>query len=214
MILEEEVVGREIEISVLGNEDPEASVAGEITPGADFYDYEDKYEDGAELLIPAPARATTSWPRSSGSRSAAYRACKVEGLARVDFFYEDGSRGPRHAGLARQRDQHDAGVHPDLDVPEDVGGRRARLPVTHRPNSWPSPSPATNATTATPAPTTEPLHTSLLTPFVKRFDQVGSRAARRNRMSSWRRASVPRRVGGRPMARWTSSSVATPTTVE
>ena len=57
VILEEEVVGREIEIAVLGNEDPEASVAGEIVPGADFYDYADKYEDGADLLIPAPLSA-------------------------------------------------------------------------------------------------------------------------------------------------------------
>ena len=39
---------------MLGNEDPEASVAGEIVPGAAFYDYADKYEDGADLLIPAP----------------------------------------------------------------------------------------------------------------------------------------------------------------
>ena len=54
VILEEEVIGREIEIAVLGNEDPEASVAGEIVPGADFYDYADKYDDGADLLIPAP----------------------------------------------------------------------------------------------------------------------------------------------------------------
>ena len=91
VILEEEVIGREIEIAVLGNEDPEASVAGEIVPGADFYDYADKYDDGADLLIPAPL---TGDELAELQRLAigAYRACKVEGLARVDFFFEDGSR--------------------------------------------------------------------------------------------------------------------------
>ncbi len=93
VILEEEMVGREIEISVLGNEDPEASVAGEVVPGADFYDYEDKYDDGADLLIPAPLDAT-ELAEMQRLAIGAYRACKVEGLARVDFFYEDGSRDP------------------------------------------------------------------------------------------------------------------------
>ena len=93
VILEEEVIGREIEIAVLGNEDPEASVAGEIVPGADFYDYEDKYEDGADLLIPAPL-SDDELAEMQRLAIGAYRACKVEGLSRVDFFYEDGSRDP------------------------------------------------------------------------------------------------------------------------
>lgn len=92
VIIEEAIVGREIEISVLGNEDPRASVAGEITPGADFYDYADKYEAGAELTIPADLSAS-ELAEVQALAIAAYRACKVEGLARVDFFYEDGSRG-------------------------------------------------------------------------------------------------------------------------
>jgi len=91
VLLEEEVVGREIEIAVLGNEDPEASVAGEIVPGAAFYDYADKYEDGADLLIPAPLTGE-ELAEIQRLAVAAYRACKVEGLARIDFFYEDGSR--------------------------------------------------------------------------------------------------------------------------
>lgn len=97
VIIEEEIVGREIEISVLGNEDPRASVAGEVTPGADFYDYADKYEDGAELTIPAPL-SDAELAEMQRLAIAAYRACKVEGLARVDFFYEDGSRGPGTRG--------------------------------------------------------------------------------------------------------------------
>lgn len=92
VIIEEAIDGREIEISVIGNEDPRASVAGEITPGADFYDYADKYEDGAELSIPADLSAS-ELAEVQALAIAAYRACKVEGLARVDFFYEDGSRG-------------------------------------------------------------------------------------------------------------------------
>lgn len=97
VIIEEEIVGREIEISVLGNEDPRASVAGEITPGADFYDYEDKYEDGADLTIPADLTGA-ELAEMQRLAIAAYRACKVEGLARVDFFFEDGSRGPGTRG--------------------------------------------------------------------------------------------------------------------
>jgi D-alanine-D-alanine ligase len=93
VILEEEMVGREIEISVLGNEDPEASVAGEVVPGADFYDYDDKYDDGAELMIPAPLD-DAELAEMQRLAIGAFRACKVEGLARVDFFYEDGSRDP------------------------------------------------------------------------------------------------------------------------
>lgn len=97
VIIEEEIVGREIEIAVLGNEEPRASVAGEIVPGATFYDYEDKYGDGAELLIPA-ALEDAELAEMQRIAIAAYRACKVEGLARVDFFYEDGSRGPGTRG--------------------------------------------------------------------------------------------------------------------
>ena len=67
IIVEEEVLAREIEVAVLGNDHPKASLPGEIVPGADFYDYADKYEDGAKLLIPAPSTTTSSpnagdWP--------------------------------------------------------------------------------------------------------------------------------------------------------
>ena len=88
VIVEEEIRGREIEIAVLGNEDPEASVAGEILPGAEFYDYADKYQDGADLRIPA-SLSPDELAEVQRIAIAAYRACKVEGLARVDFFYEE-----------------------------------------------------------------------------------------------------------------------------
>ena len=79
-------------MAVLGNDEPEASLPGEIVPGAEFYDYADKYEDGAELLIPAPLDDDEIAACQSLAVDA-YRALRVEGLARVDFLYEDGRDG-------------------------------------------------------------------------------------------------------------------------
>ena len=92
VIIEEEIVGRELEISVLGNESPEASTAGEIIPGAAFYDYADKYEDGARRLVPAPLEPDVL-AEMQRLAIATYRALGVEGLGRVDFFYEQPGRG-------------------------------------------------------------------------------------------------------------------------
>ena len=92
IIIEEESKAREIEVAVLGNDEPEASLPGEIVPGAEFYDYADKYEDGAELLIPAPLDDDEIAACQSLAIDA-YRALRVEGLARVDFLYEDGRDG-------------------------------------------------------------------------------------------------------------------------
>jgi len=88
VIIEEEIIGRELEISVLGNEVPEASTAGEIIPGADFYDYADKYDDGASRLIPAPLEPD-QLAEMQRLAIATYRALGVEGLGRVDFFLEE-----------------------------------------------------------------------------------------------------------------------------
>jgi D-alanine-D-alanine ligase len=93
IVLEETVEGRELECAVLGNRTPHASVVGEVRPGADFYDYDDKYDDGAELLIPAPIPAEVSDElRALAVRT--FRALRCEGMARVDFFWEEGGRGP------------------------------------------------------------------------------------------------------------------------
>ena len=92
IIVEEEARAREIEVAVLGNDIPAASLPGEIVPGADFYDYADKYQDGAELLIPAPLDDDEVAACQSLAIDA-YRALRVEGLARVDFLYEDGRDG-------------------------------------------------------------------------------------------------------------------------
>ncbi len=89
LIVEPAIDGREIECSVLGNDDPQASVPGEITPGADFYSYEAKYlDDTSELRIPAPL---TEAQTKEVQRMAveAFQAVECSGLARVDFFLED-----------------------------------------------------------------------------------------------------------------------------
>jgi len=93
IVVEEAIIGREIEIAVLGNRSPRASIPGEIVAGADFYTYEDKYHDGvAKLLIPAPLTESEIHDMQRLA-VAAYRALRVEGLARADFFYEPEGRG-------------------------------------------------------------------------------------------------------------------------
>lgn len=93
VVVEEAVVGREIEVGVLGNLDPRASVPGEIVPGAEFYDYEDKYlSDRYQAIIPAPlSEHHTAEVQELAVR--AFRALRCEGLARVDFFFEPNGRG-------------------------------------------------------------------------------------------------------------------------
>ncbi len=93
-VVEEAVNAREIELSVLGNHELEVSVPGEIVPGAEFYDYEDKYHDGnAQLIIPAELPDGVA-DRLQDLARQAYRALRVEGMARADFLYEEDGRGP------------------------------------------------------------------------------------------------------------------------
>jgi D-alanine-D-alanine ligase len=84
---------RELEVAVLGNDSPQASVVGEIIPGKEFYDYEAKYlSEGSVPVIPAKlTRAQTKQVREMAV--AAFRACDLSGLARVDFLMEPGARG-------------------------------------------------------------------------------------------------------------------------
>lgn len=86
IVVEAFVDGREIECSVLGNDEPQASVPGEIVPGAEFYDYQAKYVRGdSQLLIPA---ALTPKQVAEVQRLSVqvYQAIDCSGLARVDFF--------------------------------------------------------------------------------------------------------------------------------
>jgi D-alanine-D-alanine ligase len=84
---------RELEVAVLGNDDPKASVVGEIIPGKEFYDYEAKYlSEGSVPVIPARLSRAES-KRIRAMAVAAFRACDLAGLARVDFLMEpDGRR--------------------------------------------------------------------------------------------------------------------------
>ena len=93
VVAEEAIVGREIEVAVLGNTDLRVSVPGEIRPGAEFYDYEDKYLDGAaDLIIPADLPHEVRAELEDLARRS-FRALRVEGLGRVDFLYEEDGRG-------------------------------------------------------------------------------------------------------------------------
>jgi len=90
VLVERGVDAREIEVSVLGNDDAEASVPGEIIAGREFYDYTDKYiEDKSQLVIPAklPKERTDEVRRLA---VAAFKAIGAAGFARVDFFLERG----------------------------------------------------------------------------------------------------------------------------
>jgi len=91
IVVEQGIDARELEISVLGNDDPVASVVGEIVPSREFYDYEAKYlDDGSELLVPAPIDPEV---QTEVQRIAieAFRALDLAGMARVDFFIERGT---------------------------------------------------------------------------------------------------------------------------
>ena len=89
IIIEENVVGREIECAVLGNYDVKASCLGEIKPAGDFYTYAAKYDNSdSKLIIPADISSDLSDKvRSVAIR--AFRAIDGRGLARVDFFVND-----------------------------------------------------------------------------------------------------------------------------
>ncbi len=90
VVVEEAIVGREVECSVLGNEEPQASAVGEIVvQGHQFYDYAAKYTDPTtRLRIPAdlPQRVADEVRRCAVE---AFRAIDAQGLARVDFFYDE-----------------------------------------------------------------------------------------------------------------------------
>jgi D-alanine-D-alanine ligase len=89
---------RELEVAVLGNDEPEASVVGEVVPVKEFYDYEAKYlSEGSDLIVPAKlTKAQTKEVRAMAI--AAFKACDCAGLARVDFLMEPGKSGKGRSG--------------------------------------------------------------------------------------------------------------------
>jgi len=93
ILVEVGIEAREIEISVLGNEDPEASVPGEVVPGDEFYSYKAKYiDDSSDLLIPAPLENGLA-REAQRLAIAAFKAIDGAGMGRVDFLLDktDGS---------------------------------------------------------------------------------------------------------------------------
>lgn len=88
ILVEEGIRGREIECSVLGNDEPQASLPGEIIPFRDFYDYRDKYVEGKTSFV-IPARLPSSMVDKIQKISIeAYQVIDCAGMARVDFFIE------------------------------------------------------------------------------------------------------------------------------
>jgi D-alanine-D-alanine ligase len=91
IIVEAGADAREIEVSVLGNEEPEASLPGEVIVSEGFYDYENKYTEGASQIV-APAELPRSVTEEvQAVARTAYRAVDAAGMARVDFFLERGT---------------------------------------------------------------------------------------------------------------------------
>ncbi|MEN2768814.1 D-alanine--D-alanine ligase [Ornithinibacillus xuwenensis] len=87
VVIEENIIGREIECAVLGNDEPIASIPGEVLPNTDFYSYESKYidEKGADLAIPADL-TDSQVKKVQEAAIKAFQTLECEGLSRVDFF--------------------------------------------------------------------------------------------------------------------------------
>ncbi len=90
-LVEQGVAARELEVGVVGNDRPEASLVGEVVPGNEFYDFEAKYlDESLQLLIPAPVSDEVA-ARVRELAVRAFQALDCEGFARVDFFYLEAS---------------------------------------------------------------------------------------------------------------------------
>ena len=85
-LAEEAIDGREIECSVLGNHEPQASLPGEVIPARDFYDYEAKYRDPATRLVAPTSLPAAQVEQVQRLAVAAFKSIQGAGMARVDFF--------------------------------------------------------------------------------------------------------------------------------
>lgn len=90
VLVERAINARELEVAILGNHDPKASIVGEIIPNHEFYSYEAKYLDdnGADLKIPAENLSTEQTQQIQACAVKAFQALDCRGLARVDFFLD------------------------------------------------------------------------------------------------------------------------------
>ena len=92
ILVEESITGREIEVAVIGNEEPEALGCGEVIPGAEFYDYDDKYNsDKSVCVVPASIRRSTLLNLKTLACEI-YKHLDCRGLSRVDFFVCDNEK--------------------------------------------------------------------------------------------------------------------------
>ena len=92
IVVEECITGYEVECAVLGNNDPVASIPGQIAPAGEFYDYNAKYNNSqSELYIPAKISDELIY-KVRATALKAYRALGCSGLSRVDFFVTDDGR--------------------------------------------------------------------------------------------------------------------------
>lgn len=91
LLVERAMTGRELEVAVLGNDDPQATVAGEIKANADFYTYYAKYDpnSSAEVVIPAEDVDDETQFKLKETALKVYRLLECKGMARVDFFLTD-----------------------------------------------------------------------------------------------------------------------------
>jgi D-alanine-D-alanine ligase len=90
IIIEEFIPGRELECSVLGNENPEASVPGEVKSTHEFYSYDAKYIDESGAVLEIPARIPPETAKKIQELAVkTFQALECEGLSRVDFFLKD-----------------------------------------------------------------------------------------------------------------------------
>jgi D-alanine-D-alanine ligase len=86
IIIEEGIIGREIEVGVLGNDEPTCSVVGEIVPKKEFYDYKAKYEDGDTALVIPAEISGEKYEEIKAIAISSYKALDCSGLVRADFF--------------------------------------------------------------------------------------------------------------------------------
>ncbi|NLD19039.1 MAG: D-alanine--D-alanine ligase [Clostridiales bacterium] len=92
VLVEEAIVGREIEVAVLGNNNPKASCIGEIFAANEFYDYNAKYENKASLTEIVKDLSPSKEKEIKDTALKVYKTMGCRGLARVDFFLEEGGR--------------------------------------------------------------------------------------------------------------------------
>lgn len=127
---------RELEVAVLGNDAPEASVVGEVIPSHEFYDYDAKYlSEGSELII--PAKLTDAETRRIQQMAiAAFRACDCSGMARVDFLMEPDPRNAGPSSAVHSKAGHTNGSRPRMIYVNEVNTLPGFTTISMYPKLW------------------------------------------------------------------------------